>query len=147
MYACKGETFKAFFDTVPFLQPKVVKVTIRYTDWWWWEDNRPLDLTIAPGKKARKFLPDSCETFLLELETIESKKNQLKEQVKRIADNKELWEWPRMDGKRLVLDEAVAVKDWEWMGPTKFSDLSYFHHPLGDEMKYCVKILTFNLRK
>ncbi|RXW21142.1 hypothetical protein EST38_g4713 [Candolleomyces aberdarensis] len=136
---------------VPSLQPKIVQLTIRYTDWWNWEENRALVLTFAPGRNARAYLPNSCETFLLELETTESKKDQLKQQVQLITKAKEHWKWPRMDGRCLVLDEEVPVKDWEWMGPTKFVEaprdyaLTYAHHPSGDEMKYCVKILTFKL--
>ncbi|KAJ2923843.1 hypothetical protein H1R20_g13251, partial [Candolleomyces eurysporus] len=147
MYACQSETFKSFFDRVPSLQPKVVQLTIRYTDWWWWEENQALKLTIAPGKNSPGFLPNSCEIFLLELETIESKKDQLKQQVKMIADNKDVWKWPRMDGQRLAFDDEV--KDWEWMGPTTFTTSAaartFDHHPSGNEMKYCVKILTFKL--
>jgi hypothetical protein len=151
MYACKSGTFKSFFNMVPSLQPKIVKLTIRYTDWWSWEQNLPLELTIAPGKNSQSFLPNSCEIFMLELETIESKKDQLKKQVKLITDNKKLWKWPRMDGQRLALDDdEVAVKDWEWMGPTRFEVShhagTFDHHPMDDQMKYCVKVLTFKLR-
>jgi hypothetical protein len=151
MYACKSESFKSFFNMVPSLQPKIVKLTIRYTDWWWWEANLPLELTIAPGKNSQSFLPNCCEIFILELETVESKKDQLKGQVKLITDNKKLWKWPRMDGRRLALeDDEVEVKDWEWMGPTRFEVShdagTFYHHPMDDQMKYCVKVLTFKLR-
>jgi hypothetical protein len=42
MQACMQSTFKWFFEIIPSLQPKVIQLTIRYTDWWFWDRNDPL---------------------------------------------------------------------------------------------------------
>ncbi|KAG2024161.1 hypothetical protein CC2G_001741 [Coprinopsis cinerea AmutBmut pab1-1] len=153
MYACKSYEFAAFFTSVPELQPKTVVITIRYTDWWWWERDNALDLTIAPPS-TEMYFPPSVETLVLELETIEKKKGELEAHVRDVIRGKEGWKWKRFDGECLELDvgdlsEDEALKrmaQWEWMGPTKFNGANgpgYEHHPEGNEMKYIVRALIF----
>jgi hypothetical protein len=54
-----------------------------------------------------------------------------------------------MDVRYLVLDETIAIKDWEWIAPTVFIQsryaIPYDHHPPREEMKLVVKVLTFNI--
>ncbi|TFK22267.1 hypothetical protein FA15DRAFT_671736 [Coprinopsis marcescibilis] len=145
MFAVCKENFIQFFHRAPSLRPSTVHVTIRYTDWWWWENDARLDLTIRPSL-LEYYLPESCNTFILELETIESKKKELDDQVKRVVDEEGLWRWKRLDDEYLVLDQEKGVKEREWMGPTTFWGPTYPHHPQNEEMKYVVKVLTFTAK-
>ena len=109
-------------------------------------------MTVEPirPEKYLTHLPASCETFVLELETTESKKAQLEKQVKLIFEAKESWMWLRMDVRHLVLDETIAVKTWEWIEPSSCNQSPYVissdHRPSGEETKYVVKALTFSLQ-
>jgi hypothetical protein len=146
MHAFKSQPFFHAFALRFGLRPHTVKVTIRYTDWWHWEQNAPLDITSIEPKDHREYVPPSVQTFVLELETAEHKKGELEEQVQRILDSETVWRWKRWDGVFLGLDKRVGVREWEWMGTTKFNGQEYAHHPKGDQMKYIVKVLTFSLK-
>ncbi|KAG2024162.1 hypothetical protein CC2G_001742 [Coprinopsis cinerea AmutBmut pab1-1] len=163
--ACDAVTFARFFRQCPSLQPHTVKLTIRYTDWWWWEIDSDLDVTQLhpnpvlpdfkdPGKwddifsdqwKSLFHLPRSCRALFLELETIESKKDQLSVQVERILSDPNPWRWKLQGGKWLEADRAGTVEEREWMGPTTFGEegKGYRHHPEGNTMKYVSKTLVF----
>jgi len=47
--------------------PEVVTICIRYTDWWYWEQNEPLIIE-THGWKDIKF-PNSVQKVVMELET------------------------------------------------------------------------------
>ncbi|TFK22268.1 hypothetical protein FA15DRAFT_671738 [Coprinopsis marcescibilis] len=145
MYTLSKENITQFFHRIPCLRPETVHITIRYTDWWWWENDTALDLTIRPSL-VDYYLPESCNTLILELETIDSKRKDLDEQVKRVIDEKALWRWKRLDDEYLMLDQEKGIKEWEWMGPTTIGGETFNHHPKAEEMKYVVKILTFTAK-
>ena len=99
-----------------------LKITIRHSDWWWWETSAPLVLDAKrPGTNGHPsavghsnasdgFHPRSwgqqfsffkgLKTFELELETVEGKRKELDEIVIRAAD----WRFPLGDGNILVLN-------------------------------------------
>ncbi|KAH6907920.1 hypothetical protein BKA70DRAFT_347807 [Coprinopsis sp. MPI-PUGE-AT-0042] len=148
MYALLRDAFIRTFIQAKGLRPRIVKITIRYTDWWYWEDNDPLHLSsLVPGRDAYYF-PESVDTLIVELESAEHKKSELEAMVKGILQEKGIWKWKRLDEGYLELDEGTGVSEWEWMGTTQFDDqpVRPSHHPEGDAMKYIVKVLTFRAK-
>jgi hypothetical protein len=58
-----------------YIYIKHVTLTLRYTDWWNWEDDNPLQ--ISPDILGQINLPPTTETFEMELETRSGKKQEL----------------------------------------------------------------------
>ena len=99
-----------------------LKITIRHSDWWWWETSAPLVLdakrqgthghlpAVGHSMASDGFHPLSwgqqfsffkgLKTFELELETVEGKRKELDEIVMRAA----YWRFPLGDGNILVLN-------------------------------------------
>lgn len=158
LFAFSVPTFNMFFSSQPLLQPKTVQVTVRYTDWWSWEDNLRHDIEIGmnPGFSGRVILPDSVSTFILELETCDLKTHELRSVVSGIRQNPEGWRWARTDGYWLELTEEDDGER-EWVGPTVYYDESvkdeeniygtyrFAHHPKGPEMRYVVRRLVWRV--
>ncbi|KAJ6588979.1 hypothetical protein B0H19DRAFT_1367466 [Mycena capillaripes] len=90
-------------------------IIIRYSDWWYWERSEPLrinPLHYVWGKWVGTF--PQLQELELEFETIESKKEQLEEQV-QIALGGNL-----VGGSSLVHDGEAPVK-LMWMGTSRMS--------------------------
>ena len=85
-------------------------LTIRYTDWWEWENDAPL--FIADGWHGVNQIPESVEEVVLELETRNSKKAELEEIV-----NGQLrrWTFRGVSGFVYPLDESRTTRS-TWLG-------------------------------
>lgn len=120
---------------VKSFRPSIVHMTIRHTDWWWWESGAQLVMDPkqpgrASGPPSRKttdpFDPHSwgaafhylhsLKQFVLELETLESKKSELDEIISRAPT----WQFQLADGD-LVLDPR-KTKYRSWRGLNRFDD-------------------------
>lgn len=88
--------------------PRRVAVTIRYSDFWFWEDNAPLHIDAKWVNYIR--LPDSVTHFTVDFEMIERRKNE----VNLIAqDAVDKWFFERRDGAILTASkEDVSVSTW-----------------------------------
>ena len=110
-----------------------LRITIRHSDWWWWETSAPLVLdakrkgnnghasTVGHSIASDGFHVSSwgqhfyffkgLKTFELELETVEGKRKELDEIVIRAAD----WRFPLGDGNVLVLN-PTQTRRTGWHG-------------------------------
>lgn len=95
-------------------------ITIRYTDWWFWEDNQPL--RIDSRWIDRLELPDTLEKLTMELETRQGKKDELDAIVRRQVA---AWEFKTSGGKRLT---AAPPKAMSFIGTDRPGGTSYNHH-------------------
>ena len=110
-----------------------LRITIRHSDWWWWETSAPLVLDAK--RKGKQGQPSAMghstasdgfhvqswgqqfsyfkrlKTFELELETVEGKCKELDEIVIRAAD----WRFPLGDGNVLVLN-PTRTRRTGWHG-------------------------------
>ncbi|PYH93416.1 hypothetical protein BO71DRAFT_255773 [Aspergillus ellipticus CBS 707.79] len=112
-------------ETLGILAPKTVTITLRHSDWWFWEHNEPMGIDpFQPGRilardMGRASSPDrrawgnqftlvpSLETLILEFETVMRKRDQMD----RIVEIARGWRFP------LVPEEGVfLVADEEWEG-------------------------------
>ncbi|KAL8707327.1 MAG: hypothetical protein Q9220_007639 [cf. Caloplaca sp. 1 TL-2023] len=122
--------FAGFTGLWNYAQPSNLIVTIRHTDWWWWEVEAPLALDPkqegrpSPEKHSRPldaFEPQSwgsefqkiegLKIFQLELETVENKRHELDVIVDRARD----WRFLLGDGLILVLNQS-KTKRTGWVG-------------------------------
>lgn len=114
--------------------PSILHITIRHTDWWWWENEAPLSFDpkqpgMASGPPSRRetdpfdkiswgyafcFL-HGLKEFVLELETVENKKSELDEIVSRAPT----WQFPLADDEYLLLDPR-KTKYSAWRGVSRF---------------------------
>ena len=120
--------------------PTHLKITLRHSDWWFWEHEAPLALEpkfrgrprpSAISKPSDPFVEGSwgsafqkisgLETFDLELETVEKKKGELDAIVSRAPG----WRFALDDGQVLVLDESRTTRTG-WLGRRLGISLTYF---------------------
>ncbi|KAK4893691.1 hypothetical protein LTR27_007938 [Elasticomyces elasticus] len=118
-----------FLKTLPEpsdFQPRVLHVTLRHTDWYWWESDKPLRLQDS-WVKALLNSPDlrSTQVFKLEMETLDYKVDQMMTIVERIKTiESEAYDTHIVDGNSMktqfVLDEQVRTYDWD--GPSNIAN-------------------------
>jgi len=125
------------FENLTYMKtfnPSILHITIRHTDWWWWENEAPL--TFDPKQRQRATGPPSrkktdpfdekswgyafcflhgLKEFVLELETVENKKSELDEIVRRAPT----WQFPLADHEYLLLDPR-KTKYSAWRGVNRF---------------------------
>lgn len=99
------DDFQEILDTEHFY-PKSVTVTIRYTDWWWWENCHPLRID---GKWVNKLrLPASVTRLSMDFESIEQRKAEI-DYISSEAAAK--WHFKREDGVVLT-HRSSKVSKW-----------------------------------
>ncbi|KAK4574746.1 hypothetical protein LTR86_001587 [Recurvomyces mirabilis] len=147
-----GRLRKYFLETAPVegdFQPRMLHVTLRHTDWYWWESDQPLDLH---GSWVKHILnsPDlrSTHTFKLELETLDYKIDQLNAIIQRIktfeSDEKETH---IVDGKPTTTKFVLVDRQdsYTWEGPTNINNGNFAPYDGKDKLKYHVITLTWKL--
>ncbi|KAK4958442.1 hypothetical protein LTR10_004870 [Elasticomyces elasticus] len=142
-----------FLRTLPEpgdFQPRVLHVTLRHTDWYWWESDEPLRLQDS-WVKALLNSPDlrSTQVFRLEMETLDYKVDQMMTIVERIKTiESEAYDTHIVDGNstktQFVLDEKVRTYDWD--GPPNIANGTWDPYQGRHRLKYHVVTLTWRLR-
>ncbi|KAL2047036.1 hypothetical protein N7G274_001054 [Stereocaulon virgatum] len=123
-----GSTFGHFTRLWKLASPTHLKLTIRHSDWYWWENEEEIALdpkksgipsgysnasdTFAPmswGSELQKM--EGLKVFQLELETVEMKKDELDAIVARAPG----WQFPLHGDQIMVLDERKTQRTG-WLG-------------------------------
>ncbi|KAK0451347.1 uncharacterized protein EV420DRAFT_713238 [Desarmillaria tabescens] len=99
--------------TIPEMRPRKLKITIRHSDWWYWENNHLLVLRVAWTDKIR--LVKRLEELEIELETIERDKDQMLAIAQRIRS----WKIDLWDGRVLSTEGRSLIHD-QWTGTSTF---------------------------
>ncbi|THV08256.1 hypothetical protein K435DRAFT_787773 [Dendrothele bispora CBS 962.96] len=95
-------------------QTRTLHITIRHTDWWWWERNQPLVLKDDWMRSLKGI--SGLKRVVLELETMERDKDQMYAIANRLKARRiEL-----RDGRALVFNIDSMVKQ-QWYGPSRFA--------------------------
>lgn len=102
-----GHALQEILD-VPHFHPRHIAVTIRYTDFWHWEDCAPLHVDATWVNRIRP--PGSVTHFTVEFEMLERRKDE----VNLITnDAAEKWFFERRDGAILTArKEDMSVSTW-----------------------------------
>ncbi|KAF2722066.1 hypothetical protein K431DRAFT_284272 [Polychaeton citri CBS 116435] len=133
----------------PF-QPKIFHVTIRHTDWWYWEDEAPLQLK-DNWVKALLDSPDlrSTQTLILELETLDYKREQLErilERIRRFESEKRKTHIVNGSPTTTYFELAGEPKISTWSGPANLDGETYHPYAGKETLNYHVVTLTWRLR-
>ncbi|KJA17477.1 hypothetical protein HYPSUDRAFT_1019455 [Hypholoma sublateritium FD-334 SS-4] len=100
--------------TLPVMKAKHIKITVRYTDWWYWENNVPLAMK-SQWIDNLKFIA-GLQSLEVELETIERDKTQME----TIAQNMLRWRIP-LTG-RVLTTEGNPIVSERIQGPSRYKD-------------------------
>ena len=94
---------------MPNFLPREVTMTIRHSDWWYWESDEKLRLGGRWVEKCR--FPNSVKVIRLELETLERKKEQVEDIASQMIAK---WRFRRYDGVLLsATEKANSVTRWQ----------------------------------
>lgn len=102
-----GHRMKMLLDMEHFY-PRSITLTIRYTDFWMWENNEPLYIDARWVDRIR--FPESVARFSMDFESIERRKDEVEYIANKAAEK---WFFRRKDGKFLTADKAdMSVSRW-----------------------------------
>jgi hypothetical protein len=104
------------------LAPRHIIITLRYTDWWYWEHNHPLRIESNWIDSLR--LPATVEKITFELETRQGKQAQLDAIVR---DKMSTWEFYTVEGTCLVPRSATPSAT-SHLGTNRPGGRLYAHH-------------------
>ena len=125
------------FDAVRHAPPRTFTITIRHTDWWWWESDKPLAIKLRWGDKCE--FPSSVQVLRIELESLERKKGQVDEMARKM---REQWRFVRKDGTLLAATGSDDVNRWSgsstWNGERWLRD-----ETRPDVLDYYVRTVVF----
>ncbi|KAF5979301.1 hypothetical protein FCOIX_5357 [Fusarium coicis] len=126
----------------PHLAPRTITLTIRHTDWWYWEEDEPLHFDGNWIEGVCQVLAPSTTQFCIELESLERKKDQVDKIAKQMVDS---WFFKRPDGVVLYADTSDSnrkVSRWSgsstWHGQRWIRDETEPH-----KLDYYVVSITF----
>lgn len=127
--------------SIPQFRPTQLTITIRYSDWWFWESNSPLSME---EKWLRYFEGNpGLRVLRVEYETLSWKKAEMM----RIIERNKKWKLPvRREGGKFQKNELegylsaenTELKEWTWKGPSKLDGQSWIHHGTEDKVEYVV---------
>ncbi|KAF5644346.1 hypothetical protein F25303_5944 [Fusarium sp. NRRL 25303] len=127
---------------IPHLAPRTITLTIRHTDWWYWEEDEPLHIEGNWIEGVCQVLTPSTTQFCIELESLERKKGQVDKIAKQMVDT---WFFKRPDGVVLYADTSDAnrkVSRWSgsstWHGQRWTRDETEPH-----KLDYYIVSITF----
>jgi hypothetical protein len=141
MFWLEGSEHRINLFTMPQFRPTELTITIRYSDWWYWESNAPLRmdedwLRLFKGNPGLRVLK-------IEYETLSWKKAEMM----RIIERNKSWKLPvRREGgafqgnelEGYLSAEGTALKEWKWKGTSKLDGHEWEHHGTDEKVEYIV---------
>ncbi|USW51948.1 hypothetical protein Slin15195_G052670 [Septoria linicola] len=125
------------------LRPKILHITIRHTDWFWWENDAALNLE---DYWVRRILNapylESVQQFELELETLAKNKLQLGIIVDRLSELEgAVHEGTAGTNRQFVLSKVS--NPWHWSGPIDINEKNYAPYKDLKQLDYYVTTITW----
>ncbi|THV94224.1 hypothetical protein D6D26_07871 [Aureobasidium pullulans] len=121
-----------------FFYPKVITITIRHTDWWFWEsdDNLRLDATWVDFCR----FPNSLTELRVAFESLERKKDQIDDVARQAAKN---WIFRRRDDTELSA-ERCQPEIMKWSGKATWGHRRWVRDETGpNKLDYYVSTVTW----
>jgi hypothetical protein len=129
----------------PLLAPRIVTLTIRHTDWWFWENDDPLRFDGNWIEGVSKAMSSSTNQFCIELESLERKKDQ----IDKIADQMiKKWYFKRNDGVVLYAEASGSSrKVSRWSGDSTWHNQRWVRDETEPgRLDYYIVSVTFRPR-
>ncbi|KAK0702388.1 hypothetical protein B0H67DRAFT_650424 [Lasiosphaeris hirsuta] len=102
----------------PDLHPRILTLTIRHADWWWWEADEPLRLEGNWIEGVCAAMSSSVHEVRIELESLERKKDQVDAIAKQMIER---WFFKRKDGVVLYPNSTGSeIEIDRWTGTSKW---------------------------
>jgi hypothetical protein len=100
-----------YIFSIPQFRPTQLTITIRYTDWWFWE----VDDTLHMEEGWLRYFKGNpgLRVLTVEYETLSRKKAEMMPIIRR-------------------------NKQWKWKGPNKLGGTHWYHRGPGNEIEYIV---------
>ncbi|KAL4734669.1 hypothetical protein BDV11DRAFT_174560 [Aspergillus similis] len=135
-----GELMQSVLDT-EYLLPKRVHLTLRYTDFWHWEDTRPLYID---GKWVRRVrFPESVRVFAVDFESLERRKEEVDILVSQAVEK---WVFRRKD-RRTLAAKSADLATTKWTGSSMFGGKRWIRDEMRPgELDYYVVTATWKLQ-
>lgn len=102
------------------LHPKRLTVTIRHTDWWYWENDEPLHIQGEWLQRFGRSLSSSTREVVLELETTMRKKKQLEEIGRKVTEKWFIERGTEVGGEMMYADKA-SIGTSTWTGESSWN--------------------------
>lgn len=116
----------------PNFHASTLTITIRYSDWWNWEDNAPLTMNIAWLRRFRGN-PELRE-MRVEYETLSWKR----EEMMRIVERNKGVEVGVGGGEGYLSARGTGLEEWRWRGTSRVGGRTWGHHGGGETVEYVV---------
>ncbi|KAE8377034.1 hypothetical protein BDV26DRAFT_264522 [Aspergillus bertholletiae] len=137
-----GDRFQETLD-MPHFYPKKITLTIRYTDFWFWENDEPLRINSTWVNEIR--FPESVSRFCIEFESIERRKNEV-DYIAREAAEK--WYFRRKDGLLLTASHESEMSVYKWTGSSYLGRQRWIRDEVRPgELDYYVRTVTWKLSR
>lgn len=121
-----------------FFYPKVITITIRHTDWWFWENDNNLHLDAKWVDFCR--FPNSLTELRMAFESLERKKDQIDDVVKQAIEG---WVFRRKDDTELSA-ENCKPEIMRWSGSATWMDHRWLRDETGtNRIDYYVSTVTW----
>ena len=134
-----GDQFQRVLD-MPHFYPKTITLTIRYTDFWFWESDEPLRIDSQWVNRVQ--FPESVLRFSIEFESIEQRKNEVDYLAREATDK---WYFHRKDGFLLTPCES-ETSVFKWTGSSCLGGQRWIRDEVRPgELDYHVKTVTWKL--
>lgn len=128
----------------PTIETKIFTVTIRHTDWWFWERDEPMRLA---DNWIRQLLQPhglyQLQEFRLELETVEQRMNQLKPIVDHLCKLQGDYNKRGPEGPWEVMAVAGSPTTTNWSGPVQVGGMTHPIYAGLDRLDYRVVTIVW----
>lgn len=132
MYWLEGRLNLSYLLREPKFRPEQLTITIRYSDWWYWESDTPLRMS---EDWLRKFCGSpGLRKLRVEYETLVGKKDEMM----KIIERNKTWKLPVEDDEGHLSAEGTQLAEWKWNGTSKLGGKEWTHHGPGDTVEYVV---------
>ncbi|KAI8299082.1 hypothetical protein K4K61_010944 [Colletotrichum sp. SAR11_59] len=118
----------------PNFNPEKLTITIRYSDWWYWESDTALRMK---EDWLRRFSgPAGLRELKVEYETIARKRDAMM----KIVERNKKWKLSVGDSEEggHLSAEGTKLVEWRWHGKSALGGTKWYHHGDGDTMEYVV---------
>lgn len=135
-----GDDFQMILD-MPHFYPRRIALTIRYSDFWYWESMAPLHIDATWVNHIR--FPESVTHFTMDFEMIERRKDEVKLIANEAAKK---WFFKRRDNK--ILTASVDdISESTWTGSSVLGDERWIRDEARPgQLDYLVVTVTWKLQ-